>query len=145
MFLLFEDQSKPVDSPDRYYIDLHIGAGVKTRDRSLESMMFIGNETQSPSFVKRLPIVPVQRGSESSPMQRQTPVQYKGLRKVASYPTMHSETKAQPAPSSPQKAGLEHYRNSLTAHNIMRVPSGRRESYGYTEESIQTLGERGTS
>lgn len=140
MFLLFEDQSKPADSPERYYIDLHIGAGVKTRDRSLElenTMMFLENETHSPSFVKRLPIVPVQRSDTA-------PVQAKGLRKVSSYPTMSPETEPRPAPSSPQKAFLEHHRSSLTDHIVLRVPSERKQSYGYTEESIQTLGERGT-
>ena len=135
MFLLFEDQSKPVDSPDRYYIDLHIGAGVKTRDRSLVPMMFIGNETHSPSFVKRLPIVPVQRTSDT------TPVQAKSLRKVSSYPSM---SVPQPTPSSLQKYYLEHHRNSLADHIVLRIPSGRKQSFGYTEESIQTLGERGT-
>ena len=58
MFLLFEDQSKPIGSPERYYVNIHIGAGMKTRQGAYEmerNLMLMSQEKHSSSFVKRLP------------------------------------------------------------------------------------------
>lgn len=138
VLLLFEDESEPVDSPSRYYVNLHIGSGVKARKQSLsEGVPFIDGETHSPSFVKRLPTVPVQRGSETNLLSYSSPV----VRKVASYPSMHSTMSA----FTPTRRRTSISFSQVPLQSTKSSPDSpvRKLPITYTDESLQTLGEPG--
>ena len=145
VLLLFEDESEPVDSTSRYYVDLHIGSGVKARKQTFnEGVPFIDGQTHSPSFVKRLPTVPAQRGSETNLL----PQVAAGVRKVASYPLIHSEpTLPDCITPSPKRKSSYSFSHTPTIA-VSRRPSlpdspGKKHYISYTNESLQTLGEPG--
>ena len=132
VLMLFEDETEPLDSPCRYYINLHIGSGVKARKLSMiNSALFIGEEMHSPSFVKRLP-------ADTNILQSTL-----GVRKVSSSPTMHSVTQ-------PLSVDTLHQRN--TSKSIRVIPKSSvlpksspesPEKMSITYESLQTMGESG--
>ena len=143
--LLYEDESKPVDSSNRYYIHIHIGSGVKARKQTFsEGVPFIDGETHLPSFVKRLPTMPVNRGSESSLHLPQASTEF---RKISSYPFLYSTEVAPVHVHTPPP-------QRRASHTVTSVPSsdgsqsspdspGRKLTLGYTDESLLTLGEPG--
>ena len=135
VLMLFEDESEPLDSPCRYYVNLHIGSGVKARKLSMiNSALFIGEEMHSPSFVKRLPAdTNILHVGQSTP----------GVRKVSSSPTMRSET---------QPLSVETLHQRKTSKSISVIPNSSvlpksspesQEKMSITYESLQTMGESG--
>ena len=146
VLLLFEDESEPTDSASRYYVDLHIGSGVKARKQTFsEGVPFIDGQTHSPSFVKRLPTVPTKRGSETN-LLPQVPL---GVRKVASYPLIQCETTppnttTPPPPKRKYSISCSYTPTSGENHSTSSPDSPSKKHYiGYTNESLQTLGEPG--
>ena len=141
VLLLFEDESKPIDSSSRYYIQLHIGSGVKARKQTFsEGVPFIDGETHSPSFVKRLPTMITHRSSDTS-----LPQPFNGVRKVPSYPflQLHHDT---PSEAEGIKSTTNLFGHHLPCDGSPKSSPespGRKLSIGYTDESLQTLGEPG--
>lgn len=148
VLMLFEDESEPADSLSRYYINLHIGSGVKARKQSLnEGVPFIDGEMHSPSFVKRLPTVPVHRTSETN-LTNQTLI---GVRKVASFPSMiHTEIHVATPPLlsfTPPKGrssdSVSHVFQTSASANSSPDSPGRKFSLTYSDAHLQTMGEPG--
>ena len=145
VLMLFEDESEPADSLSRYYINLHIGSGVKARKQSLSAgVPFIDDEIHSPSFVKRLPTVPVQRASESN-LTTQSSM---GVRKVASFPSMIHAEISTPLPSFAPPQGrssdsVSHVPQSSASANSSPDSPGRKFSLTYSDAHLQTMGEPG--
>lgn len=144
VMLLFEDESRPLDSNSRYYVHLHIGCGVKARKQTFsDGVPFIDGETHSPSFVKRLPTMPAHRDSETHVPPQSLP----GVRKIASYPIIHDIDNA-PNNTPPQ----QRIRNSNSFSTIVvndASPTSKTSpdslvkklSIGYNnDESLHSLG-----
>lgn len=159
VILLFEDETQLLDSDSRYHIHLHIGSGVKARKQMLSEVVpFIDGEIHSPSFVKRLPTLPhVHRpeiASNSTPAVAVTPPpSSRVVRKIASYPSMHYlATQPIAVVATPPHhrrtshsftiAGGMSRDDSVLLKSSPESP-GRKLSVGYTNESLQTLGEPG--
>ena len=141
VMLLFEDESKPVDSSCRYYMHLHIGCGVKARKQTFsDGVPFIDGETPSPSFVKRLPTIPVHRETPS------TSKNMLGVRKIASYPILHNmdtvpmQSAAHSPPAQRSASNLFFIVTNGSPTKVSPDSPGRKLSIGYTDESLQTLG-----
>ena len=147
VILLFEKESQPKNSSARYYINLHIGSGVKARKQTFgEGVPFIDGETHLPSFVKRLPTLPAgHRGSEAAtaPIAMSSPS--RGVRKIASYPFLHPKetppitvvgTPPYPRSSSSMTSALV----DITPAKLSPDSPGKKLTIGYTDESLQTLG-----
>ena len=145
VLMLFEDESAPADSLSRYYINLHIGSGVKARKQSLNiGMPFIDGEIHSPSFVKRLPTVPVHRASETN-IANQTSM---GVRKVASFPSMIHTEIATPLlsltpPQGRSSDSVSHVPQTSASANSSPDSPGRKFSLTYSDAHLQTMGEPG--
>lgn len=151
VFLLFEDKREPAESPKRYYIDLHIGAGVKTRTPSVAtSMMQLSVSEYIPTFVKRLPVGPPPEIFDVNPSQR--------LRRVKSDSSLSSKTPPQFVDTQLFTSGQngiysddekEEKRHKMCVtvqrkYVSFRQPQReRRLSVGYTKESQQILGKPG--
>ena len=155
VILLYEDESQPKDSDSRYYIHLHIGSGVKARKQTLsEGVPFIDDDMNSPpSFVKRLPTLPTNRGSDSVVVSSTTPPpSSRVVRKIASYPTLHYVA-TQPiavvaTPPHHRKSSIPFSGSGMSRDDsvLLKIPPdspGRKLIIGYTNESLQTLGEPG--
>ena len=162
VILLFEDETQPLDSDSRYHIHLHIGSGVKARKQMLSEVVpFIDGEIHSPSFVKRLPTLPhthrpeiASNSTNSTPAVVATPPpSSRVVRKIASYPSMHYlATQPIAVVATPPHhrrtshsftiAGGMSRDDSVLLKNSPESP-GRKLSVGYTNESLQTLGEPG--
>ena len=152
--LLFENESQPEDSSSRYCIHLHIGSGVKARKQMFgDGVPFIDGETHSPSFVKRLPTLPAgHRGPESTPTllqapPTQTPPLARGVRKIASYPSMHPRKTPAIAVigTPPTRRSSSSSFSGVTPSDVglTSFSPDRKLTIGYTDESLQTLGEPG--
>lgn len=151
VFLLFEDKAEPAESPKRYYIDLHIGAGVKTRTFSFTtSMMQLSVGEDIPTFVKRLPVGPPPEVLNVLPSQR--------LRRIKSDSSLSSKTppqfedtqlviSGQNGTYSDDEKEEKRHKMCVTVqrkHVSFRWPQReRRLSVGYTKESQQILGKPG--
>lgn len=155
VFLLFEDETQPLDSSARYYLHLHIGSGVKSREqKNSDGDPFIDGEAHSPSFVKRLPTL--QPITPTFPIAIATPPpSSRVVRKIASFPSMHYlETSS--ATSLTGTPPPRHRYSSYSFSGGVGVPRDdslllklspeqrkKRLRVGYTNASLQTLGEPG--
>ena len=155
VILLYEDESQPKDSESRYCIHLHIGSGVKARKQTLsEGVPFIDGEMHSPPlFVKRLPtLTATNRGPETLVVPSATPPPSSRIvRKIASSPSMHYMV----SPSIAVVATPPRHRRTSTSFSgsgmsrddsvLLKISpeSGKKLTVGYTNESLQTLGEPG--
>ena len=141
VLLLFENEVEPPDSPKKYYIDLHISAGVKSREYLLTNScpdQIIEAETSSPSFVKRLPTV-APKTTESTASQSTSPK----FRKVSSYPLLHSLAEPISVSNKANDSTANGSDSSSSPKSLPDNPENCRKFSLGLDQSLQTLGEPG--